>query len=185
MYDQNNMDELQHYGVKGMRWGHRKKYYTESGKLNSLGRARQAYKDAKQERKEARKDLRSANRFAFGITGISNANKARKSYNTADAKTVAAKAKYNAAKAKNSEKAKKAEMRTYIKEMSKSGIVGSAADSYSGGRSTSLYNSIRAQKGKAYADTVHKKVQNRTIRSFAGSFAVGAGMLIVSSMLKD
>ena len=39
-------DELYHYGVKGMRWGHRKKYYNADGSLNRLGQARQNYKTA-------------------------------------------------------------------------------------------------------------------------------------------
>ena len=38
--------ELYHYGVKGMRWGHRKKYYNSDGSLNKLGQARQNYKTA-------------------------------------------------------------------------------------------------------------------------------------------
>lgn len=39
-------NELYHYGVKGMRWGHRKKYYNSDGSLNKLGQARQNYKTA-------------------------------------------------------------------------------------------------------------------------------------------
>lgn len=40
--------ELYHYGVKGMKWGHRKKYYNNDGSLNKLGQARQTYKNSKQ-----------------------------------------------------------------------------------------------------------------------------------------
>lgn len=40
-------EELYHYGVKGMRWGHRKKYYNSDGSLSQLGQARQNYKNAK------------------------------------------------------------------------------------------------------------------------------------------
>lgn len=42
-------DELKHFGVKGMKWGHRKKYYDSDGNLNRLGKARQEYKTAKKE----------------------------------------------------------------------------------------------------------------------------------------
>lgn len=45
MYD----NELFHYGVKGMKWGHRKKYYNDDGSLNKLGQARRNYKTAKKE----------------------------------------------------------------------------------------------------------------------------------------
>jgi hypothetical protein len=42
-------NELYHYGVKGMKWGHRKKYYNSDGSLNQLGQARKNYKTAKRE----------------------------------------------------------------------------------------------------------------------------------------
>lgn len=32
-----NQYELYHYGVKGMKWGHRKKYYNSDGSLNDKG----------------------------------------------------------------------------------------------------------------------------------------------------
>ena len=38
-------DELYHYGVPGMKWGHRKKYQTASASMNPAGRAK-AKKDA-------------------------------------------------------------------------------------------------------------------------------------------
>ena len=46
-------DELMHFGVKGMKWGHRKKYYNSDGSLNRLGQAKQNYKTAKKEADKA------------------------------------------------------------------------------------------------------------------------------------
>ena len=106
-------DELYHYGVPGMKWGHRKRYYNSNRSLNSVGKARQDYKNAKKELKTARKnENKSLGPFglkAYGIKGIERATKAENNRLNADVKTVSAKAKYKASKAKNEKKAEKAE----------------------------------------------------------------------------
>ena len=174
-----NNDELYHYGIPGMRWGKRKKYQTSNGQLNSLGKARKNYEDAKANRKQEFKNFRR-NGLNFGIKGIAKYQKAEKSYNKAIANEVSSKAKYNAAKSKNS---KKAEFNTYRKAMQKSGLAGSYNDQKSGGRSTAIYNRIKAEKGKVYADKVAKKVQNRAVASFVTSAVVSIGAAAVSGYL--
>lgn len=53
MWTYNYTNELYHYGVKGMKWGHRKKYYNSDGSLNKLGQARQNYKTANKDYSKA------------------------------------------------------------------------------------------------------------------------------------
>ena len=167
--------ELYHYGVPGMKWGQRKAAYaSEKG----------AYKKAKKDYKAARKKLRKASGLigGVGIKGIAKVTAAEKKANAAELKMIDAKAKYKSAKSKNSAKA---EFNTYRKEMQKSGLAGSTLDMQSGGRSTKLYNHIKATKGKAYADKVQKKVQNVAIKNLVGAATVTAGAAIVAGILES
>lgn len=177
-------DELYHHGVKGMRLGVRKKYRDSSGNLNKLGQARKAYEDAKHNRKKAYKQL-SKDARGFGIKAIERGSKSRGVYQKAEIDEISAKAKYKAAKAKTDAKAKKAEFNTYRREMQKTGLKGSASDEGSGGRSTRIYNKIKAEKGKAYADKVNQKVQNRIVADIVGSAVVGIGATFVSAYLQQ
>lgn len=173
-------DDIMHYGVLGMRWGHRKKYYTSSGSLNSLGKARKNYENAKEKRKQLGKENFKRNITSFGIKGIEKSQKSQSNYNKALANEVAAKAKYNSYKSKKSEKA---EFNTYRKAMQKNGLPGSAYDQSRGGQSTAIYNKIKAQKGKEYVDKVQKKVQNRLISQLATGAAVTIGAGIVAGYM--
>ncbi len=179
-YNNSYYDELYHFGVKGMKWGHRKKYYDSNGSLNRLGKAKQDYDNSKRTVKEA---IKSAPFFAIGMKGLQKYSAAQKRILNAEVNSVSAKAKYNAAKAKSKAKADKAEFKTYRKEMSKTGLAGSYADQQSGGRSTALYNKLKVAKGKAYADRVAKKVQNRAVTGLAASGVVAVGATVVSAML--
>lgn len=174
--------ELYHYGVKGMKWGHRKKYYTSSGNLNKLGQARKLYETTKQREKTALKAVKKTSR-GFGLQAIKNNDAARKVYKKASADAVNAKAQYKAAKAKNAQKAEKAEFKTYSKEMAKIGLPGSVNDANSFGKSTSVYNSLKAKKGKKYADAVLKSANRRVNAGLATSVVTLAGLAVVESML--
>jgi hypothetical protein len=164
-------DELYHYGVPGMKWGHRKKSYEAE---------RSAYKQAKKDYRAARRDLTAAGYGAFGRKGLKNYKSAEKSANKAELDMIDAKAKYKAAKSKNSEKA---EAKVYRKAMQKSGLVGSAADDQSRGRSTRIYNHLKVSKGKAYADAIEKKVEKRAYANLAASAAVAIGATAVQAMI--
>lgn len=48
-YTYNDHDYLMHYGVKGMKWGHRKRYYDSGGNLNARGIKKYAKKGYSQD----------------------------------------------------------------------------------------------------------------------------------------
>lgn len=163
-------DELYHYGVPGMKWGQRKASYAAE---------KDAYKKSKKKLRAARREYRHSG--GFGIKGIAKATAAEKKYQNAELNMISAKAKYKAAKSKDSAKA---EFKTYRKEMQKSGLVNSAADRQSGGRSTRLYDSLVTTKGKAYADKVQKKVQNVAVAQLAGAATAAVGLAVVQGILQ-
>lgn len=170
--------ELYHYGVPGMKWGKRK-YTNTDGSLNKLGKAKMAYKDAKKQQRKAYKEVRKAGRFAVGMDRIQKYESKKSAYNKSDLKTLSAKAEYNKLKSKNPNKA---EFKTYKREMAKTGLPDSAADT--SGRSKRIYNEIKKQKGKEYADKVAKRVQNEAIATFATSALVSVGMMATAAYLQ-
>ena len=164
-----------------------KKYKTEMSKASRyerLGKTRQRYDQARSNQAKAGNNL-VKNSFGVGIKGIARVNKAQKSYDEATLNTLSAKAKYNAAKAKSKTKADKAEFNTYRKAMQENGLPGSMTDTQSGGKSTLVYNKVKAEKGKAYADKVAKKVQNRAYAQIAASAAVTVGSTAVSMYIQN
>lgn len=178
-----NDGELYHFGVKGMKWGKRKKYYESDGSLNKLGRANQARKEANTAYRTADRAVRK-NSYGFGVKGLSRLREAEQMRSNAYVKKVDAAAQYKAAKAKSAEKAEKAEFKSYVKSMSKTGLAGSGADRASGNKSSAIYDNLVAKKGKDYADRVSKKVQNKAVATIAGSAGVAVGIAVVNGMIK-
>lgn len=167
--------ELYHYGVKGMKWGVRKKYYNDDGSLNERGQARQAYKDARKATRTAKRELRRAGRTAFGAKGLANYKSAEKKANAAAMKELDAKANYKSKMARNEKAAAKAEFKTYKKALRKNGLPGSISDDQSKGQSTRIYNNLKAKKGKVYADKVVSRLEKELMAEIAVSTAVAIG----------
>lgn len=165
--------ELYHYGVKGMKWGKRK-----------AADERAAYKQAKKTYKTIRRKTNRDAYTAWGAERLKEHKKLADKTDRAELDMIDAKAKYKAAKAGSAEKARKAEMKVYQKEMRKSGLAGSAADDSSGGRSTRLYDHMKVTKGKKYADAVEKKLDRQITAELVGSVVVMVGSLAAKEMLE-
>jgi hypothetical protein len=172
--------ELYHAGVKGMKWGVRR-WQNEDGSLTPAGKARYKYNDTKTERKSAEKDERRAARRGWGMKGIQRYEAAKDKANDARTNETFAKAKLNAAKAKDDAKAEKAEFKTYVKAMSKEGLPDSAADYR--GNSKNLYVNLKKRKGQEYADKVAKKVENQALASFIVGSTVAVGAAVAEAII--
>lgn len=110
-------NELYHYGVKGMKWGVRKKYYTKDGKLNTAGRIKQAkdtYSSNKQANIERRKAAISKAKAAYQSSGNTRAD--RSAYRKAK---YNANANYASQKHKNKAQYKQDVTNSYNKKLQK------------------------------------------------------------------
>ena len=156
--------ELKHYGVKGMKWGQRNP---------NVQAAKQNYKSARKEfRKVTRRSI-IADNMAINRKGIKKAQKIDAEQKKALTKQLDARIEYKKSKAKNQKQADKIEFKEYKKALGT--IRGSRDDIERGGRATTIYNSMKAKKGKAYADKVEKQLEKTHVAKVAVSTAVTVG----------
>ena len=164
MWQYNYTDTLCHYGVPGMKWGVRKD--------------RSRYSSAKKEYRKASREASSKSHTAFGIKRIQEAEAAEAKAKKAYANMVVEKANYKKSGSKNPDKA---EYKSYVNSMYKSGLPGSAKDKK--GNSRVIYDRLVTDKGKAYADKVLKGVQKKAVTNIATGTAVVIGMTIAPTII--
>lgn len=177
---------LQHFGIPGMKWGVRKerRQAIKAARKKFWSDNRQANKEMKEYKKASKKGLRKifvANNIDRAYNESKKhdeikktlANMRQKKYDqNMDNMAAYAKAKKYG---KSKEKQEKAEQKVYAKLMNRYGKMGSALDVSSGGQSTHLYERLKKQKGKEYADKVAKKARNKTYRDAAIGLGLSAG----------
>lgn len=185
MWEYNNFEELYHYGVPGMRWGHRRN--------SAVKNAYQGYKQAKKDLRRAKiKRVFSKSTYLAGYENQqknkqikSNIKRLGKNKEKAAFKAIDAQAKYaydrKLAKTGNKVKAEKASVKVYSKAMDKGkskGLAGSAADKNGG--NTRFSKHIVATKGKDYMKKVEKKYSRKLMKDIAGAAAVVVGSAVVA-----
>ena len=195
MWKYNSTDELYHYGVLGMRWGHRRNPDVKA--------AHKEYKQSKWSyRKAAVKNLKNVFKKSSYVAGVKNQQAYRKNrkelFDARDKREkaafklidAAAKDAYNKKLTKTGSKAKaeKASMKVHIKAMNQnrygSGRVGSAADAQKRhgvvNGNAHYYNHLVKAKGRKYADAVERKYNKKTTRQFVAAVGITAGLAAVN-----
>lgn len=195
MWKYNSTDELYHYGVLGMRWGHRRNPDVKA--------AHKEYKQSKWGyRKAAVKNLKNVFKKSSYVAGVKNQQAYRKNrkelFDARDKREkaafklidAAAKDAYNKKLTKTGSKAKaeKASMKVHIKAMNQnrygSGRVGSAADAQKRhgvvNGNAHYYNHLVKAKGRKYADAVERKYNKKTTRQFVAAVGITAGLAAVN-----
>lgn len=151
-------DELMHYGVKGMKWGHRKAMRT-AAKYDKKSRkyAEQAKRQILEEDKKIYDDVSKL---------YKNMSNGEKVLNT----------KYN-------DRRSKKEIKTHAKQMQRIGMPNSLSDEINDKKGTKMYDELTKTRGKDYADAVLAKTNQRINRQLASSgaaYVASMGLMVYS-----
>lgn len=191
---------LVHHGIKGQRWGIRRYQnedgtFTEEGKKRygiegdgqmsqegrraySADRAKQDYKNAKEEHKSA---LKNFNRKPMKGYTYEDWDRDREQISNAFAKRELARANMKAARQNDPEKAKKAEFHSISSSMMKNDDYGSGFDAF--GSQRKFRETVAMKKGTEYANKAIRASKNKTIAVVAGSTAASLGAGVVAAII--
>lgn len=170
------MNELIHYGIPGMKWGHRK-----AVPMTSVDRARVNYRAAKKTYNRSFNKASSRSLAAYSPSKKQRkANDARWDRAFNDAKRLK--------EAKSVYKAEKKQFKSDVKQYRKSKGVYDLNVNKNGAvvatsKASKVKNSISAKKGKAYADKVAKTADKKDRREFIAAYAASGAMLASSAYL--
>lgn len=181
-----NQNELIHYGVPGMRWGHRNTKSYKSAKTNYKKAKKQYFKTSVANfGSQLRNDVLRKSEYdtKSGKRVINRQSDNNKAY----VNKINTKAKLKSISTKKTNKLgyNKAEFNTYVKGLNKSGIPNSLADRVDSGRGTDLYKSITRKKGKTYADAVLSKTSKQKMNAVVGGALVAVGLQATKHYIKN
>lgn len=193
MWRYTHTDELYHYGVPGMRWGHRRN--------RSVVSTRKAFKQAKKAVTKAKvKTLLDKSTWIAGHDNnvrsrknMKNIDRLTKAREKAAFKAIDAQAKYaydkklarTGSKAKAENAAAKVHARAMNKSKYGSGLSGSINDVKTGKGNTRYYNHLMKTKGHKYANKVEKKYSQKITRDLVGGVALTLGTAVALRLMED
>lgn len=185
------MNELNHYGVKGMKWGHRKQRPISVRERSKRARAAGADAYRKTTIENGGKLYGKKNPVLAKHPSLAAKGKARKAYDAAKKESLQESTAYNKQLRAKKKAEKKAIREDYWKLQKATGVYD--IDYNERGEAVSVRNrrietlaTMQKEKGRAHVERVLKKekdVQKATVAAVAGTYAVGIGIAVVGSML--
>ena len=174
-------DELYHYGVKGMKWGHRKKQQPTSGIRDRYDSTKTAYKSAN---KAYKKSFNKANNRRIAAFSPSKKQRQRNDERWADAIDKANTANKAQAKYKQAKSARKTAIKSTYKDINKNASFGEKLTYNNATRKKAAKYVVDNNMSVAEANKKAKGVARRNTAALLAAYgAVAVGGYIVKKKL--